>query len=79
MKVSCQFALYPLKHENVGEILGEAMLELDRLGISYRVGKMSTQVQGEEDQVFQALRRAFHQAASRGEVVLVATVSNACD
>ncbi|MCL5961919.1 MAG: hypothetical protein M1358_21845, partial [Chloroflexi bacterium] len=24
MKISCQFALYPLKQENVGEVLGEA-------------------------------------------------------
>lgn len=78
MKVSCQFALYPLKQENVGEVLGETMLELDRLGISYQLGKMSTEIRGEEDQVFCALRRAFHQAASHGEIVLVATVSNAC-
>ncbi len=68
-----------MKQENVGEILGEATIELDRLGISYQVGRMSTEMQGEEDQVFQALHRAFHQAASHGEVVLAATVSNACD
>jgi len=79
VEISCQFALYPLRQDDVGEILAEAALELDRLGISYQVGKMSTDIRGEEDQVFQALRHAFHSAASRGEAVLVASVSNACD
>jgi uncharacterized protein YqgV (UPF0045/DUF77 family) len=39
---------------------------------------MSTYIEGEEDAVFEALKRAFRGAAEEGELVLVATVSNAC-
>lgn len=39
---------------------------------------MSTHIEGEEGIVFEALRRAFRGAAEDAEVVLVATVSNAC-
>ena len=78
MRISGQFALYPLKQQDVGEVLAEALREFDRLGISYRVGRMSTELQGEDEEVFQALREAFRRAASHGEAVLVATISNAC-
>jgi uncharacterized protein YqgV (UPF0045/DUF77 family) len=39
---------------------------------------MSTYIEGDEDAVFEALKRAFRGAAEAGELVLVATVSNAC-
>jgi hypothetical protein len=39
---------------------------------------MSTRVSGEEAEVFAALRRAFLRGASRGDVVMVITVSQAC-
>ena len=78
MKVSCQFALYPLRQEKLGEILGEAVRELDQVGVSYRVGTMGTEMEGEEEAVFSALRTAFRRVAEHGDAVLVATVSNAC-
>ncbi len=78
MRVSCQFSLYPLKQEKLGEILGEAVRELDQVGVSYQVGGMSTEMEGEEEEVFRALRSAFRQVAEHGVAVLVATVSNAC-
>ena len=78
MKVSCQFALYPLRQEKLGEILGEALRELDQVGVSYRVGTMGTEMEGEEEAVFRALRTAFRRVAEHGDAVLVATVSNAC-
>jgi hypothetical protein len=42
------------------------------------MGPMSTWVSGDDDKVFAALREAFRSAASAGEVVMVATMSNAC-
>jgi hypothetical protein len=39
---------------------------------------MSSTMEGTEEQVFAALRDAFHGTAATGDVVLVATVSNAC-
>ncbi len=76
--VTCQFSLYPLRTEQIGEILVEALKGVDALGLSYEVGRMSTELQGSEEQVFTALRVAFERAAEHGDVVLVATVSTAC-
>jgi hypothetical protein len=39
---------------------------------------MSTLVLGSADDVFDGLKQAFREAADRGQVVLVATFSNAC-
>jgi len=41
-------------------------------------GSMSTLISGDEEQVFAALQEVFHNAASDGQVVMVATFSNAC-
>lgn len=76
--VTCQFALYPLRTEEIGPRLETALAELDRLGVSYQVGAMSTELRGDEEVAFAALKAAFQAVARGGEVVLVATVSNAC-
>jgi hypothetical protein len=39
---------------------------------------VSSLLEGPEEQVFGSLRAAFRAAAELGDVVLVATVSNAC-
>ncbi len=78
MNVSCQFSLYPLRQEKLGEVLGEALRELDQIGVSYRVGSMGTEMEGEEEDVFSALRSTFRRVAEHGDAVLVATISNAC-
>ena len=76
--ITCQFALYPLRTERIGEILREALKEVEATGIAYEIGPMSTEIQGDEEQTFTVLRAAFAKAAAHGEVVLVATVSNEC-
>jgi len=76
--ITCQFSLYPLRTKEVGEILEEALKEVEALGLNYKVGSMSTEMQGSEEEVFAALRAAYARAAEHGEVVLIATISNAC-
>jgi uncharacterized protein YqgV (UPF0045/DUF77 family) len=76
--VACQFSLYPLREQKLGPILNEAVMELRAVGLRPDVGTMSTYVEGADATVFDGLRRAFEAAAGRGDVVLVATVSNAC-
>jgi len=78
LRISGQFALYPLKQQDVGEVLAEALRDFDQRAITFRVGRMSAEIEGEDEEVFQALREAFRRAASRGETVLVTTISNAC-
>jgi uncharacterized protein YqgV (UPF0045/DUF77 family) len=76
--VVCQFSLYPLREQKLGPVLNEAVTELRAAGLRPDVGTMSTYVEGDGAAVFDGLRRAFEAAAGRGDVVLVATVSNAC-
>ena len=78
MMIACQFSLYPLRTQQIGEILGEALQSVNATGLTCQVGAMSSELRGTEDQVFTALRAAFHAATVHGEAVLVATVSNAC-
>jgi uncharacterized protein YqgV (UPF0045/DUF77 family) len=75
---SCQFSLYPLREVSLSPILDAALAELRDGGLHPVVGTMSTYVEGDEDSVFDGLKRAFRAAAARGDIVLVATVSNAC-
>jgi uncharacterized protein YqgV (UPF0045/DUF77 family) len=51
---------------------------LDSRGLEIRPGPMSTLVVGSIDDLFDGLKQAFQEAADRGQVVLVATFSNAC-
>jgi uncharacterized protein YqgV (UPF0045/DUF77 family) len=76
--IACQFSLYPLREAHLGPALDEALDKLREMGLSPAVGAMSTYVDGESDAVFDGLKLAFQTLARRGDVVLVATVSNAC-
>ena len=78
MMISCQFSLYPLGVEDLGPAIDAAVGELKRLGLEVDVGPMSTYITGESEAVFQGLSRAFDAAAGSGQVVLTATLSNAC-
>lgn len=76
--IACQFSLYPLRESHIGPALDEAMEVLREKGLNPAVGAMSTYIEGEDDAVFDGLKMAFQAVARRGDVVLVATVSNAC-
>lgn len=76
--VTCQFSLYPLREPRISPVLDGALAEMRAKGLEPEVGGMSTSVVGDETAVFDGLRRAFEAVAKRGDVVLVATISNAC-
>jgi uncharacterized protein YqgV (UPF0045/DUF77 family) len=76
--VTCQFSLYPLREPHLAPALDRAMEGVRSTGLTPQIGSMSTYVEGDEDAVFEALKRAFRRAAEEGELVLIATVSNAC-
>ena len=56
----------------------KTLAAIQQTGLTVEVGRLSTTLVGADEEVFAALRAAFQAAARRGEVVLVATVSNAC-
>lgn len=75
---TAQFSLYPLHTEHLGPAIGAALAAIHDAGLAVEVGRMSTSVEGTDDEVFSALRVAFQAAAGHGDVVLVVAVSNAC-
>jgi uncharacterized protein YqgV (UPF0045/DUF77 family) len=76
--VTCQFSLYPLREPRLSPALDRAMEAVRSTGLTPQVGSMSTYIEGDEGAVFEALKRAFRGVAEEGELVLIATVSNAC-
>jgi uncharacterized protein YqgV (UPF0045/DUF77 family) len=76
--IGCQFSLYPLRTQEINEILEEALEAIDAPGLTCETRAMSSELRGSEEQVFAALQAAFRIAATHGDIVLVATVSNAC-
>ena len=71
-------SIYPLRQKSIGPPVREAIRVFHRHGLETRIGEMSTLVWGKEEAVFAALQEAFHQAAARGDTVMVVTLSNAC-
>jgi uncharacterized protein YqgV (UPF0045/DUF77 family) len=78
MAVTAQFSLYPLRSGEIGPAIEAALAAVRASGVSARTGRMSTMLEGTEEQIFAALQAAFRAAAEQGDAVLVATVSNAC-
>lgn len=76
--IAAQFSLYPLGETHLTPLLEQALQAAGATGAAIEVGQMATVIKGSEPQVFDALRAAFAAVAQHGEVVLVATVSNAC-
>ncbi|MGC2200704.1 MAG: YkoF family thiamine/hydroxymethylpyrimidine-binding protein [Stellaceae bacterium] len=75
---SAQVSMYPLRQERVGPAIEAVRLAFEARGLKPEIGPMSTYVVGEDDLIFAALTEAFAKAASRGEVVMTITLSNAC-
>jgi uncharacterized protein YqgV (UPF0045/DUF77 family) len=73
--VGCQLSVYPLRQDDIGVSIREAVKAARAEGCSVRVGNLSTLLTGSEDQVFAALRAAFRAAQRRGSAVVVATLA----
>jgi len=78
MIVSLQLSVYPLRQEHLSPAVDAVKAELEAHGLHPQVGAMSTQVVGEAEAVFAALRDTFMRVAANGQVVMTVTVSNAC-
>jgi uncharacterized protein YqgV (UPF0045/DUF77 family) len=73
--VGCQFSVYPLRQDDIGIPIRDAIAAADAEGCSVRVGNLSTLLTGSEDEVFLALRAAFRAAQLHGPAVLTATLA----
>jgi len=78
MTISAQVSVYPLRQTHLSPAVDAVREELEAHGLCPEIGAMSTQVAGEAEAVFAAVRDAFIRIASDGQVVMTLTVSNAC-
>jgi len=78
LHISAQISIYPLRQENLAPAIEEAVQICRGHGLEVHPGAMSTLVIGDDEQVFSALKDALHSAATRGDVAMVVTLSNAC-
>jgi uncharacterized protein YqgV (UPF0045/DUF77 family) len=76
--ITAQVSLYPLGEADLSPAIDAAVGEFKRHGVEYKTGEMSTVLWGDDEKLFEALRDAFREAASRGSAVMTITVSNAC-
>jgi uncharacterized protein YqgV (UPF0045/DUF77 family) len=67
----------PCVRRLLSETIEHFLRDLDSRGLEVRPGPMSTLVLGSTDALFDGLKKAFQEAAEAGQVVLVATFSNA--
>ena len=78
IRISAQISIYPLRQPDLSSTIDEALRICRTHGLEVQPGTMSTVVAGDDEQIFAALQDAMQSAAARGDVVLVATLSNAC-
>ena len=75
-EVNLQLSVYPLRQPHLRPAIEAALQAAAGEGVSITVGRLSTQLRGDEPAVFAALRAAFRAAGSSGSTVMVATLAS---
>ncbi len=78
MIVQVEVSLYPLGMPELGKTINAFIERLARPGLNAVKGNMSTIIEGELSEVFDALNEAFAHCAKDNAVVMVLKMSNAC-
>lgn len=76
--ITVQVSLYPLRQETLSPAIDRALHTFREHGLHVEPGTMSSLITGDDAAVFAALQEAFRRVAGQGDVVMVATFSNAC-
>ena len=76
--MAAQISIYPLRQTSISDAISGALAAFRVTGGEVRPGAMSTVIAGTEDAVFAALREGYRAARVQGDVVMIATLSNAC-
>ena len=76
--MAAQVSIYPLHQTSISDAISEAFEAFRATGVEVHPGAMSTVITGNEEAVFAALREGYRAARVQGDVVMVATLSNAC-
>jgi uncharacterized protein YqgV (UPF0045/DUF77 family) len=76
--ITAQVSVYPLRQEMLSPAIDQALGTFEEHGLHVEPGAMSSLISGDDATIFAALQEAFGRAAVQGDVVMVATFSNAC-
>lgn len=76
--ISAQISVYPLRRQSIAKAIEGALNALRTFDVEVNTGSMSTEMVGEEIEVFSAVHASFRAACAVGDAVMVMTVSNAC-
>ena len=78
MNVQAEISLYPLRTEDLGNVIDAFLRDVRAADLTVQPGNMSSTVSGDVNAVFSTMGAAFAAVAEDGQVVLVMKVSNAC-
>jgi len=78
MKIQAEVSLYPLRISNLSKPMEKFLNALKHNELEIISGSMSTNITGDSDTVFRAIKRAFTSVIDEYEVVMSVKMSNAC-
>jgi len=70
-----QFSVLPADREHMSEDVAAAVGVLEQSGLKYRVGPMSTSVEGDLEDILDAVARCHRAVADRGSSRVVTTIT----
>lgn len=71
-----EVSIYPQKTNNASQVITSAIQTLSQENIQYKVGSLSTHIDGNDEQVWNGIKKVFNEAQNSGEVSMVVTISN---
>ena len=69
-----EFSIYPLQTEHMSKDVAKVIETLESTGVHYHLGSMSTAVEGNWEQVMEAIRRC-HQMMALGHDRVITTIT----
>jgi len=78
MYLEADVSLYPLAEEYLQHPVHDFIELIEKQGCSVENGPTSSIVKGESEQLFEALRKGYEQAALKSGCVLIIKICNVC-
>jgi len=76
MMLCAEVSIYPQKTNNASQVITSAIQTLSQENVEYKVGSLSTHIDGNDEQVWSGIKKVFDEAQNAGEVSMVVTISN---
>lgn len=71
-----EVSIYPQKTNNSSQVITNSIETLSQENVKYKVGSLSTHIDGNDEQVWTGIKKVFDEAQNAGEVSMVVTISN---